>query len=269
MKFLFFTFLIYGTFLQNSFATPEEIKLCYEDVTVYPWITGDKKGLAISELQLVEKNLNLKFKYIRLPWKRCQSQARAGLVDGIIAASFNKKRAEWGTYPIEANDKLERDYRLHTDSFYVYVRKDGHIAWKNANFQNIGNNPVGVQLGYSVGSDVKAAGYQTESSFMTPYDLLKALDMGMVKVAILQNHAAQKTLQEHPNLAKNIERQEEPFKIADQYVLFNTNFFKSNRELCVKIWKAISVARNSHEYQKNEQVFLNSIKPKKTSSTNL
>ncbi len=267
MKIFLLSLLFNIALIDSSMASPSEVKLCYEDVAVFPWITGDRQGLAIEELRMVEKNLNIKFKFVRLPWKRCQTQAKMGQVDGVIAASFNKARAEWGTYPMEG-DKLEREYRLHTDSFYVYVRKDSQITWKNSIFHNLGTNAVGVQLGYSVETDIKDAGHPTNSSFKSPYDLLKGLDMGMVKVAVLQNHASLKTLQDYPELAKNIEKQEEPFKVADQYVLFNSIFYNSNRELCIRIWKGISIARTSQEYQKIEQAFFKTISSKKT-TTNL
>ena len=268
MKFFLFTFFLYNFAAHSAVASVSEIKLCYEDVTVYPWITGDKQGLAIDELKLVEKNLKIKIKYIRLPWKRCQSQAKAGLIDGLIAASFNKERTEWGTYPMDHNDKLDREYRLHTDSFHVYVRKDSKISWKNSSFHNVGTSPVGVQLGYSVGDDVQKAGYHTNSSFKTAYDLLKGLDRGMIRLAVLQNHAVLKTLMENPELGKNIERQDEPFKVADQYVLFNTVFFNKNRELCIKLWRGVSVARNSQEYQKHEQAFFKNLPAIKTDTAN-
>ncbi len=236
-------------------AAPEVVKLCYEDVGVYPWITGDEKGLALMQLKSVSKNLGIKIKFVRLPWKRCQIQARGGLVDGIIAASFSRERTEWGTYPTIENDKLEREYRLHTDSFYVYTRKDSTINFSESIFHNLEQNPIGVQLGYSVGNDLKDAGLKTASSYTTPYDLLKALDMGMLKVAVLQNFAALKTLEEHPDLKKNILKQEPPFKVADQYVVFNTKFFEKNKDLCLRIWKNISFVRNGPDYQKAVKQF--------------
>ncbi|MBC7714520.1 MAG: transporter substrate-binding domain-containing protein [Rhizobacter sp.] len=269
MKWILPFLLINLLFLKELHASTSVIRLCYEDSNVFPWITGDEKGLAITQLKIVEKSLPIHIKFIRLPWKRCQIQARVGQVNGIIAASYTKERTEWGTYPMDNNNKVDREYRTHTDSFFVYARKESGITWNGNNFQNLGENQVGVQLGYSVGNDLVDQGHKILSSFKTPYDLFKALDSGMVKVAVLQNHASAKSLKEHPELGLKIERQEAPFKVADQYVVFNTTFFKNNSTLCINIWKALALSRKNPDYIKDEQAFLKETATKKTGSANL
>jgi polar amino acid transport system substrate-binding protein len=253
MKWICSYLLLSSLCLSQAYAAAPEIKLCYEDVSVFPWITGDDKGLVITELHIVEKMLNLRFKLIRLPWKRCQIEAQAGNLDGLIAASFNKDRAVWGVYPTDDDNTIEREYRLHTDSFFVFIRKDSNIKWENNHFENLGKNQVGVQLGYSVGSDLKDAGYPIHASFTTAHDILKELDFNAINVAVLQNHETTITLNEHPILKKNIVRLGQPFKIADQYLLFTRPFYTQNKELSRKIWHAIAQARKSKEYVKNEE----------------
>lgn len=255
MKWFFVTIFISLIFINQSIAAPQ-IRLCYEDVSVFPWITGDDKGLVITELHLVERLMNIKFTLVRLPWKRCQLEAQAGNMEGIIAASFNQDRTLWGMYPSEKENKTEADYRLHTDSFFVYIRKDSPIKWVNGKFENLGKNSVGVQLGYSVGSDVTKLGYPIHSSFTDAKDVLKELDLGIISVAVLQNHETLKILNENPELGKNIKRLEPPFKIADQYLLFTRTFFSKNQELSKEIWKAIKTARLSSEYKKEEEALL-------------
>jgi|GEM_PF-6936230 len=133
---LFLTFF----YLSEASAAMPEIRLCYEDVVVFPWITGDDKGAAINELHLVEKKLSLKFTMIRLPWKRCQVEAKNGNFEGIIAASYNDERASWGVYPFSDENIIEPDYRMHTDRFYIYTRKDSPIKLKNGRLENLGDN---------------------------------------------------------------------------------------------------------------------------------
>lgn len=249
----FFTLILLVTSWLNCdnllATTTSKIRLCYEDVTVYPWITGDDKGLVIGELHLVEKNLSLKFEMIRLPWKRCQLEAQEGIFDGIIAASFNEERTKWGVYPFSETKSPEPHYRLHTDRFYIYTRKESSIKWINGKLENLGKNLVGVQLGYSVGSDIKKLGYPIRSTFTDAIDVIKELNMGVINVAVLQDHESLRVLAIHPELGKHIVRQEPPFKIADQYLLFTKKFFNTNTDLSQKIWKSISVARESNEYK--------------------
>ena len=59
----FYIFLFLVTHLNIAYATTEklqEIRLCYEDVSVHPWITGDMKGLVIQQLQIIEKTPKVK-----------------------------------------------------------------------------------------------------------------------------------------------------------------------------------------------------------------
>lgn len=244
-----FSFLMNNTFASGG--TAPEIRLCYEDVTVYPWITGDKKGLVLQELQMVEKITKIKFKYIRLPWKRCQIDAQNGKLDGLIAASFTKERTNWGVYPTKKSGELDRNLRLHTDSFMVFISKGSPIKFENGRFENLGNHLIGVQLGYSVGTDLEEQGYATHSSFSTARDLIDALHAGVVTVAVMQSYPTFKTLNDHPKLKSNIVGLKHPFKVADQYLLFTKKFFTDHPEISNRIWKAIPMARESAEYRKN------------------
>lgn len=234
----------------NASASVENVKLCYEDVIVFPWITGDKQGLALSEMQFIEKKLNIKFQFVRLPWKRCMLEAQSGKVDGLIAASFTQERTEWGVYPTKNNGELDSNLRLHSDSYTVYVRNDSQIKWKNGKFINLGSNQVGVQLGYSVGNDLRDAGYQVYSATSTAAELLENLQNKTVNVAVLQHLPTLKTLNENPKLGLGISAQKEPFKTMDQYLLFTKHFYERNKKLSHKIWNAIPLARESAEYQK-------------------
>lgn len=246
--------LFFATAFTNLFAATDEaqeIRLCYEDVSVHPWITGDMKGLVIQELQQVEKISNVKFKYIRLPWKRCQIDAQNGKLDGLIAASFTKERTNWGVYPTKKSGDLNRNQRLHTDSFMVFKTKHSPIRFENGKFLNLGDNKIGVQLGYSVGTDLVEQGYPTHSSYSTANDLIQALNANSLNVAVLQKYATIKALQDNPKLKKNIVCLKPPFKVADQYLLFTKKFYSANQEISNRIWKAITVARESADYKKN------------------
>lgn len=242
-------------------AMANEIKLCYEDATVFPWITGEQQGLVFTELKMIEKKLNIKFNFIRYPWKRCQLEAQSGKIDGLIAASYTRERAQWGIYPTKKNGDLDPEYRFHTDSFYVYVRKDSKIDFENNQFKNLGDNQIGVQLGYSVGNDLLDMGYPIHSAFANAIDLLRQLDMGALNVAVLQNHETMRTLKANPHLHKNIKRINQPFKVKDQYLLMTKLFYAENEKLVKSIWKALSEARKSAVYKAAENDLLSITSP--------
>jgi len=236
-------------------AAEAPVSLCFEDTTVYPWITGNATGLALLELSLVEKELNLKFEYQRLPWRRCLLEVQLGRVHAAIAASYSKERAVWGSYPTLADGSLNRELRMHTDSFHVYRRMDSPVRWQQQRFENLGSQPVGVQLGYSVGKNIEELGYPIKSA-RSSEDLARMLEHGVLQVAVLQNFEAMRLLKASPSLRKLMVEDGPPVKVADQYLLFNTAFFEAKPALVKSIWAALEKARKSKTYLDEEAQML-------------
>ena len=98
----------------------------------------------------------IKLNLIRLPLKRCLQEASLGKFDGVVAAGYNKDRTVWGPYPTNKDGILDSNYRLYTDSYSIYKRKDSLIKFENGKFLNLGIRPIGAQLGYTIASDLKA-----------------------------------------------------------------------------------------------------------------
>ncbi len=228
------------------------IKICHEEADVFPWTLANEKGLADFEIRSIEKELNIKFDIKILPWKRCQTDTQNGIVDGIFAASVSDKRMEWGVYPTANGKTIEREYRLHTDSFYVYASAKKNIKFVNGKIENLHKSAVGIQLGYSIEDELKKAGYKVFSSLITANDVFTGLSKGTFNAAILQNYEAAHTLN-NGSLKKEIIRLEPAYKLADQYLLFNKLFYERNKDLSLLIWKAIRKVRLSKEYAELEK----------------
>jgi polar amino acid transport system substrate-binding protein len=236
-------------------ATAAPVSLCYEDSSVYPWITGTGQGLAILQMQLVAKESGIEFDFVRLPWKRCLLEVEAGRIHAAIAASYNKERAIWGVYPRTPDGKLQRDYRMHTDSFYVYRHADSQIRWQTKGFQNLGSESVGAQLGYSVGKDLEEAGYRIKYHPASS-DLLSYLENRVLQVIVLQDHEAKRQLSHRPSLRDIVIREALPVKVADQYLLFGNAFYNANKAQVQMIWQSIEKVRKSKLYLDEEREML-------------
>lgn len=241
--------------LDSAVALDGPLKLCFEDTSVYPWITGDDKGLVLFELAMVEKDLNQKFEYIRLPWRRCLQDVQSGRVHAAIAASFNSERAAWGSYPQLPDGSLNRELRLHTDSFHVFRRIDSPVRWLNQRFENLGAQAVGVQLGYSVGRNIEELGYPVKTA-RSAEDLTRMLELGVIQVAVLQHFEARRLLKSKPDLNRVMVEEGLAVKVADQYLLFNSQFYAGDEALVKSIWAAIERARKSKKYQEEEALML-------------
>ncbi|MFZ6862341.1 substrate-binding periplasmic protein [Undibacterium sp. Ji67W] len=249
------TLLLLGMFFLHARADTVNLKFCYEDDSVYPWITGTNEGLVISEMHMIEKEVNMQFELIRLPWKRCQNEVKEGRIHAVIAASFNKDRAKWGSYPVDAKGVLNKELSLFTDSFFVYRRFDSAIRWQNHRFENLNQQNVGVQLGYSAGKDLEELGYQV-TYLPGSEDLVALLKSHALDVIVLQNYEAQRLITLNPDLEKIMVKEAEPVKVAEQFLLFNTSFYNANASLVQTIWEATAKVRKSKAYKDERAVYL-------------
>ena len=257
----FLTCLLFSSIFIKDVHANSKIRICSGEAVAYPWLTGGGKGLSVTHIHLVEKILNMEFQITHLPWKRCQLKAKAGQFDAILGATYTHERSQWGIFP-------ESDFRMHSDSFVVFLRKDCSIKWEKKKFENVGKEQIGVLRGYSVGEDLKDAGHSVYSSFGSTFEILKALNDGVLKVAVVSNYSAIKTLNDHPELKKNIVRQEEIFKTTEHHLLFTKKFHSQNTDLVKKIWQAVAAVRKSPDYQKNEALYMKEL-TKNTDLTNL
>ncbi|MFZ6752267.1 substrate-binding periplasmic protein [Undibacterium sp. Dicai25W] len=247
--------LLLGMFFSHAHAEGVNLKFCYEDDSVYPWITGTNEGLVISEIHMIEKEVDMQFELIRLPWKRCQNEVKEGRIHAVIAASFNKDRAKWGSYPVDSKGGLNKELSLFTDSFLIYRRFDSAIRWQNHRFENLSKQSVGVQLGYSAGKDLEELGYQV-TYLPTSEDLVAVLKSHSLEVIVLQNYEAQRLLTLNPDLEKIMVKEAEPVKVAEQFLLFNTSFYNTNASLVQTIWEAGAKVRKSKAFKDARAVYL-------------
>jgi len=248
-------FLLLGMFFSHASADNINLKFCYEDDSVYPWITGTNEGLVISEMHLIEKEVNMHFELIRLPWKRCQNEVKEGRIHAAIAASFNKDRAKWGSYPVDSKGMLNKELSLFTDSFFIYRRFDSQIRWQNHRFENLNQQSIGVQLGYSAGKDLEELGYQV-TYYPTSDDLVAVLKSHALDAIVLQNYEAQRLLTLNPDLEKIMVKEVEPVKVAEQFLLFNASFYNANTSLVQTIWEAAAKVRKSKTFKDERAVYL-------------
>ena len=259
LKTRLFYFFIISFYASQSFAI-SQVRLCSEDSVLFPWLTGDNKGLVLTQLHIVEKSLKIKLNLIRLPWKRCLQKASLGEFDGVVSAGYNDERAAWGKYPTNESGILDREYRLYTDSYDIYTRKDSLIKYENGIFQNLGKKPIGAQLGYTIVGDLKAQGLAVHESFSSPEDILKELDRNTLEIAILLNLETAKVLSDHPKLKENITISQCTFKVADQFLLFTKKFYLKNSALSKSIWIEVKKTRSDPLYLMEEKKYLNQIK---------
>lgn len=231
-------------------AEPKLIRLCREEKDVYPWFNSKGTGLVQYQLNELNKSKDYRFHVTNAPWKRCQQLTLSGVYDGMIATSYTEDRFVKYQFPTLPNGALDISKKLHSDSFYVYSNKKSKITWVNRKFENLGNNLVGVQLGYSVQEELTKLKIPVHTSFTTAQELISAISNGFIKVAVLQYYVTEHELDNNPSYKALVTKSDTPFKDIHQFLVFNKLFYHKNSKLIQESWNLIEKIRTSQEYQK-------------------
>ncbi len=233
----------------------EVLKFCFESADVLPWRAVGAKGLNFELINAAAKKAGVQVEYLALPWKRCLSELKANAVDGAFAASFKADRLEMGAYPgVSAAGAPEPDAskRLYMDS-YVVVRKKGvAVQWDGKAFSSL-DGAVGIQLGYSVGDQLKALGLSVDDGSTAVRDLMLKLLAGRVGAAAIGGSDAKSLLLQDPKLARQIEVLPIPLVEKPYYLLLSHQMMAARAELATHLWQAIEKERLSVSYRKAEE----------------
>ena len=228
----------------------ETMVFCMEKSDVRPWRTQDGGGLNIELLNRVARRLGVRFEYRGMPWKRCLAELKANNVSGTIGASFKPDRLEIGAYPGGATPDISK--RLNTDRYVLLKKKGTRLDWDGKAFRGL-DGPVGIQLGYSVGDQLRELGASVDEGAQKPVELARKLAAGRLAAAAMLDGEVDALFEADPALAAQLEEHPVPLVQKPYFLMLSYDFVNNRRELSTKIWNTIEEVRKGPEYQKLER----------------
>ncbi|MDT8991525.1 transporter substrate-binding domain-containing protein [Curvibacter sp. APW13] len=209
----------------------------------------DGSGLNFELINRSAQTAGVRISYAPMPWKRCLAELQANRVDGAFAASYKTDRLELGAFPGGAVPDANK--RLHTDS-YVLVRKKGSaVEWNGKTIQGL-DGAVGVQLGYSVGDQLRAMQVPVDDGSGTVQELLLKLLAGRVAAAAIGGGDAKNVLNADRKVAGQLELLPIPLVEKHYFLMLSHALLESRPALASALWKGIETARKSQVYQRSE-----------------
>ncbi len=231
---------------------PTTVKLCHEDVDVYPWVLKDRAGLNLIHLRAVEQKLGVKFDISPLPWKRCQESMREGKVDGIFAASFKTERMEMGHYPM-VGDKPDETRAMMYDGYSLYRLKGGSAQWDGVRLTVAGS--VGAQPGYSIIDQLKQLGAKVDDGAKTADDTLRKLLATRLDAVALQTLEGDNALSNNAEFAAKVEKLKPPLVDKPFFLMLSKQFVAKYADFSKEIWQAVADVRESADYKNKVRSF--------------
>jgi polar amino acid transport system substrate-binding protein len=248
--------------LMLPLATParaqESLTLCLENNDVRPWRTQDGGGLNIELLNQVASRLGFRFEYQGMPWKRCLAQLKANKVIGALGASYKPDRMAFGVYP--GGSQPDAGKRLNSDRYVLIKRKGSDLSWDGRSFRGL-DGPVGIQLGYSVGDQLRDQGVKVDEGAQKALELAKKLAAGRLAAAAMLDGEVRTLLDQNQALAERLEILPTPLVEKPYFLIFSHEFADKQKTRAQRIWAEVEAVRNSREYQRREREALASNRP--------
>lgn len=243
-------FIGYFTLSMMVFSS-EKIVLAYADHESYPYQMGESSevlnppGLAVEIILKAAKDIGVEIELVRYPGKRVLKYIEVGEVDGGFIFSYNKERAKYGAYPM-LNDKLAKEKRVASLSYYLYKLKKSSVQWdgkeiKVGEEEGVKSGFVGVRPGFSIMSYLEELNLKViEKKKLS--DLFNLLEKERVIAVASQGVVADNLLK--VNNVTGVKRVEPPLKTKDYFLIFNKNYKNKNEFIVEKLWNQIEIVRD-------------------------
>ena len=223
------------------------LTLCYEDARNTLGNTSDRQAQNYHLVMQAAAKSGERVKLMPLPWKRCLSQVAKGLVDGALDASYTEERAAFAAYPTTADGKPDPKRRLWAGGYSLYKLKTSAAGWDGQNFTHL-TGPIGLQLGYSIGDDLKRLGVPIREFSGDAGVLLKWLTAGHVPLVALLTDEGDALL-EDPVLAATIEGIQPAFSQKPYFVIFHKRYYADRQKAVESFWTHIATVRESQAFK--------------------
>jgi polar amino acid transport system substrate-binding protein len=143
----------------------------------------------------------------------------------------------------------------------VLVRKKGsNLAWDGKVVSGL-EGAIGIQLGYSVGIQLKAMKLEVDDGSQGLQELVAKLIAGRLGGAAIGGSDAKSFAKLAPVLAAQIEILPIPLVEKPYYLLLSHQLVAARPDSAQRLWSAIEKERMTVHYQKREDMALRGLQP--------
>ena len=232
-------------------AAPKEVVLVYENENNPPYALGNGKaidfsrpGITLELLKKIEKKLDVKFIFKRVPWKRALLMIQTDNADGLFHASFKQERAKYAVYPT-LNNLPDSDKSIMSNSYFLYTKKDSKLSWDGKKFINL-NGKIGITKGFSIIDTLKDPEKIDLCSDLSTS--LTKLNLDAVQGIVNLENRVDSMLLKNKELFNNIKKIKKPLRTKPYYLVFSKKFYDNNKQIVEAIWSEIKNMKLNGEY---------------------
>nr|WP_254304226.1 transporter substrate-binding domain-containing protein [Shewanella sp. VB17] len=274
LTYLFCSLLTSVTYAQTV------ITIATDETSGRPWIweagkifNENNPGVELELYKLVEKKLDIKFKFLRLPWVRAKLYLQSGKIDGMFPTSFKTEREYWAFYPrnkpfdniawsnfkkspefkmdnnlVKVLGELSHSKKTRNIGYYLYKLKGSKIDWDGHKFLNVSKfDEIGVTTGYSINSKLADMGLKL-SKTINPMQSLQMLMLGRITGIVNMETIIDTNISLHKEQFSKIIKSPIIIQENSYYLAFSESFMMRNSNTAEKIWQGIEDIKKTAEF---------------------
>ncbi len=234
-----------------TLAKPTTMTVVSRDENEFPYLLGtkqafdkEKPGIAIEAMKLLGDALQIEFKFVRRPWRRCLNDLKQGQFDALVYAGFSAELEEYGKFP-KRDDKVDEDRRLFTEKWMLYKRQRDSLPWQGFISRDI--EPVGTILGAGIIKELQRFHVRFEEAKDLESNFRKLL-LRRVRTVAATDLSGSFVLRKEANEFRDIVELQPEMAKNNYYLMFSQQFHKKYPAFAEIIWNTLSSIRESVEF---------------------
>ncbi|MDT8990456.1 transporter substrate-binding domain-containing protein [Curvibacter sp. APW13] len=223
------------------------LTVAYSDTAAPPYLVGDgatvpdQPGIAVELVNLAAAAIQCKVSWERLPGRRVLRAVEYGEVDAMLMFSYSEERAAYAVYPM-LDGKPDSRLRLAALQYHVYTVTGSPLTWDGKQFAPP-PGVLGVNSGYSVGVDLRKAGFTVEEARTTEQNLQK-LRLKRIAAYVMQDAPADLAIETQG--IQDVRKLPIPYSSKDYFLPFSKISYVQTPGLAERLWESIAKVRRTH-----------------------
>lgn len=223
------------------------LTVAYSDTAAPPYLIGDgtavpaQPGIAVELVNLAAAAIHCKVTWERLPNRRVLRAVELGEVDAMLMFSYSEERAAFAVYPMLAG-KPDSRLRLAALQYHVYTLTGSPLTWDGKQFDPL-PGVLGVNAGYSVGADLRKAGFTVEEARTTEQNFQK-LRLKRIAAYVMQDDPADLVIDTQG--IRDVRKLPVPYSSKDYFLPFSKLRYAQAPDVAERLWDSIAKVRRTH-----------------------
>ncbi len=244
MKFIYCC--LCGLLMLAGNVSASTLNICTDQNNWYPFTyerDGKALGLHVDIVMEACRRTGWECSFTPLPWKRCLENAKRGLSEAVVSASYKDERAKYLFYPYDARLVPKSEWRI-TQAEYVVITHVSNPYQFEGDVLSI-PEPVRGPLGYSIVSDLREQGVAVVTDYNSKGNFKSLINTKIG--AVVTSPAAAEAIADQLQITDQIQINPRHIVSKSYFLVFSRKAPQTKWQQ-KKLWEAVKETREDKEF---------------------